>query len=150
MLKSDMKDVQIEQNKALYRRFLEEVFNDGKIDKVNQFLSQSYVLHDAPPGTPPGPEAVKQVVAMFRKAFPDLKIAIEELVAEGDKVCARATTRGTHRGTFFGIPATGKAVTMSGLTMVRIVDGRIIESWVKNDVGSLMRQIGGDDKLKPH
>ena len=85
---------------------------------------------------------------MFRKAFPDLKIAIEELVAEGDKVCARATTRGTHKGTFFGIPGTGKAVTMSGLTMVRIVDGRIIESWVKNDVGSLMRQIGGDDKSK--
>ena len=150
MLKSDIKDVQIEQNKALYRHFLEEVFNNGKIDKVNQFLSQSYVLHDPPPGTPPGPEAVKQVVTMFRKAFPDLKIAIEELVAEGDKVCARATTRGTHKGTFFGVPATGKAVTMSGLTMVRIVDGRIIESWVKNDVGSLMRQIGGDDKLKPH
>lgn len=143
-----MKDVQIEQNKALYRRFLEEVFNDGQIDRADQFLSPSYILHDAPPGTPPGPEAVKQVVTMFRKAFPDLKIAIEELVAEEDKVCARATTRGTHKGTFFGVPATGKAVTMSGLTMVRIDDGRIIESWVKNDISGLMRQIGGGDKSK--
>jgi predicted ester cyclase len=62
-------------------------------------------------------------------------------VAEGDLVCSRATTRGTHRGEFFGIPATGKSVTMAGLTMVRIVNGRLVESWVKNDVMGLMKEL---------
>jgi len=133
------------RHKELYRRFLQEVFNEGRIDKVDQFLSPSYVFHDAAPGAPPGTEAVKQAVVMFRAAFPDLNITIEDLVAEGDKVCARATTRGTHRGTFLGIPATGKAVTMPGLTMVRIVDGYIMESWVRNDVVTLMKQIGAQD-----
>jgi predicted ester cyclase len=92
------------KNKELYRRFLQEVFNEGRLEMVNELLSPSYVFRDAPPGAPAGPETVKQVVTMFRSAFPDLKITIEELVAEGDKVCARATTRGTHKGTIFGIP----------------------------------------------
>jgi steroid delta-isomerase-like uncharacterized protein len=135
-----------EKNKALYSRFLQEVFNEGRIDRVEQFLSPSYVFHEAPSGTPSGPEAVKQVVRMFRDAFPDLKITVEESVAEADKVCVRATTRGTHQGTFLGVPATGKTVAMSGLTMVRVADGRITDSWVKNDVTGLMKQIGADDK----
>lgn len=136
----------VDQNKALYGRFLQEVFNEGRIDRADQFLSPSYVFHDAPPGTPQGPEAVKQVVTMFHAAFPDMKITVEEMVAEGDEVCARVTTRGTHRGAFFGVPATGKPVTVPGLTMVRIADGRIMDSWVKNDVAGLMNQIGAHDK----
>lgn len=132
----------LEQNKAVYGRFLQEVFNEGRLDKVDELVSPEYVFHDAPPGTPQGPEAIRQVVTMFRNAFPDLKITIEEMVAEGDKVCVRATTRGTHRGTLFGVPATNKAVTMTGLTMVTITDGRVVESWVKNDVMGLMKQLG--------
>jgi steroid delta-isomerase-like uncharacterized protein len=131
-----------DQNKAVYRRFIQEVFNEGRLDALDALLSPSYVLRDAPPGSPPGPQAVAEVVRMFRAAFPDLVITIDELVAEGDKVCARATTRGTHRGPMFGLPPTGKPVTMTGLTMVRIVDGRLVESWVKNDVTGLMRQLG--------
>lgn len=130
-----------EENKAIYREFLEEVFNKGRLDKLDEFLDPEYVFRDAPLGTPEGPEAIKQVVSMFRSAFPDLKITIEELVAEGDKVCARSTTRGTHQGVLFGVPATGKAVTMKGLTMVRISDGRLVESWVKNDIMGLMSQL---------
>jgi steroid delta-isomerase-like uncharacterized protein len=132
----------IEQNKSLYGRFLQTIFNEGRIDEIDDFLAPSYVFHDAPPGAPSGKESVKQVVAMFRNAFPDLKITLDELVAEGDKVCARATTKGTHQGTFMGIAPTGKAVTITGLTMVRIADGRIHESWVKNDVVGLLRQLG--------
>jgi steroid delta-isomerase-like uncharacterized protein len=127
-----------DQNKAVYRRFIQEVFNEGRLDALDALLSPSYVFHDAPPG----PQAIAEVVRMFRAAFPDLAITIDELVAEGDKVCARATTRGTHRGPIFGFPSTGKPVTMTGLTMVRIVDGRVVESWVKNDVAGLMRQLG--------
>jgi steroid delta-isomerase-like uncharacterized protein len=131
-----------ERNKAIYRRFLDEVFNQGRLEIADAMLPPSYVLHEAPPGTPRGPEAVKQVVRMFRSAFPDLKITVEDMVAEGDTVCARATTQGTHRGTIFGIPATGKFVTIGGLTMVRIADGHITESWVKNDILGLMKQLG--------
>ena len=131
-------------NKVVYRRFLEEIFNEGQLHKLDELIAPSYVLHDAPPGTPKGREAIRQVVTMFRSAFPDLKVVIEEMIAEGNKMCVRATTRGTHKGTIFGIPATGKAVAMTGLTTVR--DGRLVESWVKNDVMGLMKQLGGDQK----
>ena len=83
---------------------------------------------------------------MFRGAFPNLKITIEEIIAEGDKVCARAITRGTHKGTLFGLPASGKSVAMTGLTMVTIRDGRLVESWVKNDVMGLMKQLGANSQ----
>ena len=130
------------ENKAIYRRFIDEVFNQGRLDALHEFLSPAYVLHDAPPGAPPGAAAVADVVRMFRGAFPDLTITIDELVGEGDLVCARATTRGTHRGPIFAVAATGRQVTMTGLTMVRIVEGRLVESWVRNDVAGLMRQLG--------
>jgi steroid delta-isomerase-like uncharacterized protein len=134
----------IDENKTIYRRFIQEVFNEGRLDALGALVSPAYVLHDAPPGTPRGPEAIAGVVRMFRAAFPDLAIEIDELVAEGDKVAARATTRGTHRGPIMGVPATGKTVAMTGLTMVRIVDGRLVESWVRNDVAGLMRQLGAE------
>jgi predicted ester cyclase len=136
----------LEQNKTIYRRFLQKVFNEGQLNNLGEFLSKSYVVHDAPPGTPTGWEAIKHIVTMFRTAFPDLHITIDELVAEGDKVCARATTRGTHQGPIFGIPPTGKPVEMTGLTMVTISNGCLIESWVKNDVMGLMKQLGGESQ----
>lgn len=131
-----------DQNKTIYRRFIQEVFNEGRLDVLGTLVSPTYVLHDAPPGSPRGPEAIAAVVTMFRTAFPDLAIELDELVAEGDIVCARATTRGTHRGPIMGLAATGRAVAMTGLTMVRIVEGRLLESWVRNDVAGLMRQLG--------
>jgi steroid delta-isomerase-like uncharacterized protein len=130
-----------EQNKAAYRRFIDVAFNEGRLERLGELITPNYVFHDAPPGTPPGPDAIRQVVTMFRGAFPDLKITIEDQIAEGDEVCSRATTRGTHRGTIFGISATHRVVTMTGLTLVRIVDGRVAESWVKNDVMGLMKQL---------
>ena len=86
-----------ERNKAIYRRFLDEVFNQGRLDVADAMLPPSYVLHDAPPGTPTGPEAVKQVVKMFRSAFPDLKITVEDMVAEGDRVCSSHDARHPSR-----------------------------------------------------
>lgn len=131
----------IEDNKAVYQRFLEEVFNQGRLELVDELLAPDYVFHDAPPGMPAGPEAIRQVVTMFRTAFPDLHIDIEAMVAEGDTVVVRATTRGTHQGPLLGVAPTGRRVAMSGLTMVTVRDGRVVESWVKNDVAGLMRQL---------
>ncbi len=135
-----------QQNKATYRRFIQEVFNEGHIDAVEELLSPEYVLHEAAPGTPPGREGVRQIVSTFRAAFPDLEITIEDQVAEEDKVCSLTTMRGTHRGSIYGVAGTGKKVSVTGLTMVRLVGGRIAESWVKNDVLGLMNQIGAGSK----
>jgi predicted ester cyclase len=109
---------------------------------TEEFLSPSYINRDSPPGTPSGPERIRQIVSLFRAAFPDLTITIEEQAAERDLVCSRTITHGTHRGELFGIPATGKSITMPGLTMVRIVDVRLVESWVRNDVMGMMKQVG--------
>jgi predicted ester cyclase len=128
--------------KALYRHFLHEIFVRGHLEKLDEFLDPEYVNHDARPGSPDGPEGVRQIVAEFRTAFPDLSMTVHDQVAEWDMVCSRVTTRGTHRGPLFGKPPTGREVTMTGITMVRIVDDRIVESWVKNDCVSLMKQLG--------
>ena len=138
----------IDQNKAVYRRFIQEVFNEGRLDMLEQLLSPSYIYQDAPPGTPPNADGIRQVVTNARTAFPDLKVTIEDMVGEGDKICARLTTRGTHKGVFFDIPPTGKTISMKGLTMIHIVDGRMAASWVLNDVMSLMNQLGAGSKNK--
>ena len=130
-----------EENKVVYRRFIQEIFNEGRLERLNDLVSPSYTLRDAPPGTQSGPEAIRQIVLMFREGFPDLHITLEELVAEGKLVAARSTFRGTHHGTIFGLKPTGKKVSMPGLTMVHIVEGKLVESWVRNDVMGLMRQL---------
>src|SRR5829696_360942 len=130
------------QNKAVYQRMIEEVFNRGELDVLDDLVSPEYVLHGAPPGTPQGPDAIRATVRAFRTAFPDLRIELLELVAEGDKVSARSVMRGTHDGPLFGIPPTHKTVEVDGLTMVTVRDGRVQESWVKNDTLQLFQQLG--------
>jgi len=132
---------QQEKNKATYRRFIQEVFNEGRAERVKDLVVPNYVLHDVMPGTPEGSDAIIQGVTLFRGAFSDFFITLDALVAEGDWVCARATSRGVHSGTFLGIPATGRAICAPSLTMVRIVDGRVCESWVRNDVMGIMTQL---------
>lgn len=131
-----------EQNKETYRRFIDDIFNHGRLEKLDEFLLPSYTYRDAPPGSPSGPAIIPVVVKMFRAAFPDLHITIEDQVAEGDKVCSRTTTRGTHRGPLFGIPPSNKAIAMPGMTMVRFVDGRMEEGWVRNDTVMMLKQMG--------
>lgn len=133
-------------NKAVYRRFIDEVFNAGRIEMLDEILAPEYVFHDAPEGGPTGAEAVKNSVTMFRKALGDFKITIEDIIAEGDKCSIRSTMRGVHQAELFGIPATGNKVEVSGLTMVTVRDGQIVESWVKNDVGTMMKQLGAKPK----
>jgi steroid delta-isomerase-like uncharacterized protein len=141
-------ELAIEQNKTAYRRFIQVVFNEGRLDILEQLLSPSYIYQDAPPGTPPNADGIRQVVTNARTAFPDLKITIEDMVGEGDKVCARLSTRGTHRGVFFDILPTGKTIFMKGMTMIHFIDGRMVASWVLNDVMGLMSQLGAGSKNK--
>ena len=96
-----------EENKALVRRFVNEVQSRGNIDTIDELCSPEFVNHSAPPGMPSNCEGVKQVTAMFRQAFPDSYFTIEDMIAEGDKVATRKTFHGTHQGEFMGIPPTG-------------------------------------------
>src|SRR5215213_11379824 len=129
-------------NKAVYKRMIEEAFNAGDLSIIDEVVAPNYVLHGAPPNMPQGPDAIRATVQTFRNAFPDLKIELQELLAEGDKVSARSVMHGTHDGVLFGIAPTHKKVAVDGLTMVTVRDGRVQESWVKNDTLQLFQQLG--------
>lgn len=130
-----------EQNKMIVRRFSEEVENQGHFAVADELLASDIVSH-TPLGEADGLESAKQFSAMLRAAFPDLHITIEDLVSEDDKVAARWTCRGTHEGQFQGMPPTGKQVEISGITISRIANGKIIEQWANPDVLGLMQQLG--------
>jgi len=132
----------VEQNKAIVRRFVEEVPNKGNMAVADELLSPHYVGHNLPPGMPSGPEGLKQMVTMFHTAFPDFHVVIEDQVAEGDKVVNRVTVSGTHKGQFMVIAPTGKQVTVSGIQFWRLADGKIEELWFNRDDLGMMRQLG--------
>lgn len=129
-----------ETNKAIVRRYFEQVFNEGRRDLAEEFLAEDIELHGS--GLAPGLEVVKQWLSMFAAAFPDGQMTIEDLVAEDDRVVARTTFSGTHQGELQGIPATGKAVGVSGITIFRLDNGKIAEGWLVNDNLGLMQQLG--------
>jgi predicted ester cyclase len=131
-----------EDNKAVVRRFYEEVMNQKKRAVLDEVFDLNVVDHFAPPGTPGGLEGAKQTLGMFLSAFPDL-------IAEGDKVVARATLSGTQQGTFMGIPATGKRVTITGIDINRFVGGKSVEHWVEMDTLGMMQQLGVIPPLGP-
>src|SRR5437867_12557901 len=122
-----------EANKTIVRRLYEEVWNTGDLDKANAVLAADFVDHAAPPGFATGLEGAKQVFSMYRAAFPDLQIVVEDLVADGDRVVARWRSRGTHQGPLMGIPPTGKQVVTTGIDIHRIADGKIVEHWATFD-----------------
>ena len=132
-----------EENKALARRVLEEMFNKGNLDAADELLASDYVDHDpAMPEDIRGPEGFKQYVGAFRSAFSDLHVEIEDQIAEEDKVVTRWTGTGTHNGEFVGIVPTGNRVTLPGMEIVRISGGKLAEGWEGYDSMNLMRQLG--------
>jgi steroid delta-isomerase-like uncharacterized protein len=132
-----------EQNKALLSRLIKEVFNRGNISLVDELLAPGFVDHEElPPGIPPGREAVKQLSTMFRSVFPDFKATIDDMIAEGDKVVARQTWSGTHKGEFMGVPPTGKRVSFGVIDIVRIAGGKVVEHWGQMDSMGMMKQLG--------
>ena len=134
-----------EENKAILRRINDKVFSQGNLDLVDELLSPNYVLHDPgiPGGELRGPEGFKnQWVSMFRTAFPDLQLSIEDQVAEGDKVVTRYTGRGTHQGELMGIPPTNNEAVVSGMIMSRVSGGRVEEEWNNFDALGMMQQLG--------
>lgn len=130
----------IDENKAIFRRMIEELWNKKNLDVADELFAPNATSPTAPQ-LPPGPEGVKQIAGMFLAAFPDLQITIDYLVAEGDRVFGRLTERATHKGAFFGIPPTGKQVKFTEMGILRIENGKIAESWYDMDMLGLMGQI---------
>jgi steroid delta-isomerase-like uncharacterized protein len=131
-----------EENKARSRRFFEEVWGKGNLDVIDELTDPSFVDHNAPPGLPPGLEGFKQFVVMYREAFPDIKVTVDDVIAEGDKVVIRWTAQGTNTGPLVGMPTTGKSATITGITIERKVDGKTVEGWNNFDQLGMLQQLG--------
>lgn len=133
----------IEENKALTRRFYEEVWNRGNLSVAEEVFAVDYVRHDLRPGNPPsGPEGQKRIAADFRAAFPDLQMTIDLMVAEGDLVVARWTTEGTNTGPWGDVPPTGRRARFSGVNIFRFQNGKVVEIWNHRDDLGLRQQLG--------
>jgi steroid delta-isomerase-like uncharacterized protein len=130
-----------ERNKMLVRRAVEEVYNQGNLAVVDELVTSDFVIHSSSEDIH-GPAGAKQYVAALRGAFPDLHIAIEDQIAESDRVATRWRARGTHTGAFQGIPATGKQVRVTGIDIDRIADGKVVECWTNIDELGLLQQLG--------
>lgn len=133
-----------EENKAIIRRYYDELWNRWNLDVVDEIISVEVAFRGSLGSTVKGRHDFKQYVNMVRAAFPDFHNTIDDLIAEGDKVVARLTYRGTHKGELFGIAPTGRQVTYSGIAIFQIADSQIVDGWVIGDTLGLMRQISGD------
>jgi steroid delta-isomerase-like uncharacterized protein len=136
--------VSAEENKAVVRREMEELFNHtGNLDAVEEIIAPDYVSYEPTSGETQGIEGARQFAATFRQAFPDLQNTIEDMVAEEDKVVVRFRARGTHEGETeaFG-PPTGKRIDITGITIKRVSEGQIAEAWTNFDALGMMQQLG--------
>jgi steroid delta-isomerase-like uncharacterized protein len=131
-----------EENKALVRRVYEEVWNKGNLAAIDEIYAADVINHTQPPGLPKGAKGGKVFTGMYLRAFPDTKMTVEQQIAEGDKIVTRWIAQGTHQGELMGIPATGKQVTVTGITINRIAGGRIVETWDEFDQMGMMQQLG--------
>jgi steroid delta-isomerase-like uncharacterized protein len=132
-----------EQNKNAVRRLFDELWNKGNLPVADELIGANYTHHDSStPDVGRGPESEKKRVTLYRNAFPDLRLTVEDLFAEGETVVARWSCRGAHKGEFNGIAPTGKQFAITGVTIARLASGKIVEGYVNWDALGLMQQIG--------
>ena len=131
-----------EENKALIQHFVEEAFNERNLEVADEVYASGFISHESADPVERDPEYVKQFVGMYRTAFPDGHTTVEDVISEGDRVVYRWTFRGTHRGELMEIPPTERQVTITGITIDRISDGKIEEEWNLFDQLGLLQQLG--------
>jgi steroid delta-isomerase-like uncharacterized protein len=135
--------VGIEENKAIVRRYLEEVWNQGRLAAIDELVAPTFVLHDNPyVANLPGPAGVRQIFTEQSASFPDQHYTIEDVFAEGDRVAVRATFRFTHRVAVAGAAPTGKRVAVRDINLYRVVGGKIVEQWWAYDASGMLQQLG--------
>ena len=133
-----------EQNKAIIRRWIEEGWNQGNTDMADEVYASGFTAKDIHDQSKvlQGPQGIKQSVMETRAALPDIHFTIDHLIAEGDLVVGAFTIRGTHKGVLAGIPPTGKQVTMRGISIDRIRNGKFVETWTYFDALGFLQQLG--------
>ena len=132
-----------EANKNVVRRLSEEIWNKGNLQVTDELFTPNYEHRDAStPDFGRGPEGERKRAILYRTAFPDLRLTIEDIIAEGETVMTRWSCRGTHKGDLLGIAPTGKQINISGVTITRLEKGKLAEGYVNWDVLGLMQQLG--------
>jgi len=137
-----------EENKDIVRRY-QEAYNTANYDALDEVVAAAVLTPNMISNMPRGLEGAKLVHQKTLTGMPDYHTAIEDLIAEGDKVVARVRITGTHTGDFYGIPPTGKHIDLSGIYIVRIADGKIVEHWGEENGSEVLRQLGFKIKLEP-
>ena len=136
-------DHALEQNKLVSRRLIEEGLSAGRHEVIDELVAPTFVNHDpSATGDMVGRDGLRQLIDMYRTAFPDLRVSLEEQLAERDLVATRWSARGTHHGPILGIEPTAKQSTVTGITIDRIEDGKIVESWNNWDTLGMLQQLG--------
>jgi predicted ester cyclase len=131
-----------EENKAIIRRLIEEFWNEGHAYVMDEVFAANFVNHNPAPGSAPDREALKQTNIAIRAAVANSHSTIDDLIVEGDRVAWRWTFRGIHTGSLMGIPATGKPLTLTGIVIDRLADGKIVERWAETAIMGMMQQLG--------
>ena len=129
-------------NDIVARRFGEEVWGEGDLQAADDVLAEDFIEHNPVPGQAPGREGHKQVLQLWRTAFRDLTLTVDDVFAVGDRAALRWTARGTHAADLMGMPATGREVTLTGIDILRIVDGKIVERWGEFNGIEMLQQLG--------
>ena len=132
----------LEENKAVARRWMEEIWQKASPAAIDELLAPNFVFNYPPPGVEGNREAYKQIVKDLFTGFPDLKWTTADMVAEGDKVAVHWKGRGTHKGEWWGIPPTGKQATPSGISIIRIAGGKLVEEAGYGNMGEMVQQLG--------
>ena len=133
----------IEDDKAVAAAVVERVMNQGDLAAVDEYYAAGYIEHDVlPPAIPPGLKGIRQLFGMLRAAFPDLHYAVDDVVADGDKVVQRVTGSGTMLGPLFDLPATGRSASWSEIHISRFDGGKVVEHWSVTDQLGMLQQLG--------
>ena len=126
--------------KAVSRRLIEDVFNQGRYDKIDDLLARDFVVHSG--GTEQGREEFADMIRAYRGGLPDYLCTIDDQIAEGDRVVTRWTVRGTQTAELIGVPATGRRVILTGVAIDRVADGKIVETWLEADIHRMLQDLG--------
>jgi steroid delta-isomerase-like uncharacterized protein len=129
------------ENKTVARRVLEEVFPANDVEALRDVVSDEFVNHEAPEGTPPGLGSITMFMHLLNQAFSEQRWEIHDVLAEDEKVVIRCTHSGVHTGDYFGLPATGRRFAYKQMHIIRVVDGKGVEHWAVRDDTSLMQQL---------
>ena len=129
-------------NKSVIRTFIEDVINQGHLERADDIVVEDFVELDPLPGQAQGREGLKEAIRQMRSAFPDIRWTVDEMLAEDDKVFTRFTWSGTHQGAFLGVPPTGRRITVKGMIIDRLAAGRMADSRILMDSLGMMQQLG--------